>query len=428
MSKNLRRMVTIGLVLAMGILPMSANSNIVSAQGQEETKTLIMTREDDIDSFDDLDGMTLDLSDKNIVPDADGKVEIDDNDAVPQGNMARNMIQGSLSFVIEGLSFEGMDGVSSVNRPIQNIYVMGDYIYVTQTYTKTDYSKTDDKGNYVKLHGNVKISKCYRSSQYGKVVTVQNSMNIEEVGHGQNLVPYRVNGSQYFIVCANAINNNPANDEIWEANKVGRITYQAGMTINKQNINTLNDTEYSNKTRTKFDDLRRCAVNLSPDGKKMLMFKQSRQGNVQYSFYDFSEVKRALGSNLSTDRSFRYNDKLAAACDSDVINASNVPNGQLQGIAIDNDSNIYIVSDGDGTYDIRANLSVIFKKSKKTVYYNVYGDINEMIYYCKGETLEIEIEGIQVINDKIYIGIAPREQNLRKKAFIYSIDNGLIHE
>ena len=113
------------------------------------------------------------------------------------------------------------------------------------------------------------------------------------------------------------------------------------MTINKQNINTLNDTEYSNQTRTKFDDLRRCAVNLSPDGKKMLMFKQSRQGNVQYSFYDFSEVKRALGSNLSTDRSFRYNDKLAAACDSDVINADNVPNGQLQGIAIDNDS-IYI--------------------------------------------------------------------------------------
>ena len=31
---------------------------------------------------------------------------------------------------------------------------------------------------------------------------------------------------------------------------------------------------------------------------------------------------------------------------------ANVPNGQLQGIAIDNDSNIYIVSDGDGTYDM----------------------------------------------------------------------------
>ena len=105
MSKNLRRMVTFGLVVTMGILPMSAHSNIVSAQGQEETKTLIMTREDDIDSFDDLDGMTLDLSDKNIVPDADGKVEIDVNDAVPQGNMARNMIQGSLSFVIENLKY-----------------------------------------------------------------------------------------------------------------------------------------------------------------------------------------------------------------------------------------------------------------------------------------------------------------------------------
>ena len=381
MSKNLRRMVTIGLVLAMGILPMSANSNIVSAQGQEETKTLIMTREDDIDSFDDLDGMTLDLSDKNIVPDADGKVEIDDNDAVPQGNMARNMIQGSLSFVIEGLSFEGMDGVSSVNRPIQNIYVMGDYIYVTQTYTKTDYSKTDDKGNYVKLHGNVKISKCYRSSQYGKVVTVQNSMNIEEVGHGQNLVPYRVNGSQYFIVCANANKTKiDENTTYWEAGKIGKIEYQPDVTFTSTKIDKLDDTEYSNKTRTPFYDLRRCAVNVSPDGKKMLMFKQSRQGNVQYSFYDFNAIKKALDSNSTNDRSFRYNDKLAEACDSDVINADNVPNGQLQGIAIDNDMNIYIVSDGDGTYNTLANLSVIFKKSKKTVYYNVYGDINEMIY------------------------------------------------
>lgn len=54
-----------------------------------------------------------------------------------------------------------------------------------------------------------------------------------------------------------------------------------------------------------------------------------------------------------------------------MINASNVPNGQLQGIAIDNDMNIYIVSDGDGTYNTLANLSVIFKKSKKQ-YITVY--------------------------------------------------------
>ena len=34
MSKNLRRTVTIGLVVAMGILPMSAHSNMASAQEQ----------------------------------------------------------------------------------------------------------------------------------------------------------------------------------------------------------------------------------------------------------------------------------------------------------------------------------------------------------------------------------------------------------
>ena len=113
---------TIGLVVAMGILSMSANSNIASAQEQEQTGTLVMAKQDEIDSFDDLAGMTLDLSDKNIVPDDSGKVEIDVNDAVQQGNMARTMIKGNLSFVIEGFNFKKMNGVSSINRPIQNIY------------------------------------------------------------------------------------------------------------------------------------------------------------------------------------------------------------------------------------------------------------------------------------------------------------------
>ena len=61
-----------------------------------------MTKEDEIDSFDDLAGMTLDLSDKNIVPDDKGKVEIDVSDAVQQGNMARTtVVYGEKKFTIE---------------------------------------------------------------------------------------------------------------------------------------------------------------------------------------------------------------------------------------------------------------------------------------------------------------------------------------
>ena len=423
MSKNLRRMVTFGLVVTMGILPMSAHSNIVSAQGQEETKTLIMTREDDIDSFDDLDGMTLDLSDKNIVPDADGKVEVDVNDAVTQGNMARNMIHGEFAFWINNLSdFSGMDGVYSANRPIQNIYITNNEIYVTQVYAKNGNSN------------NVKISRCEIMPQNRKQAVMRDSMNIEGVGHGQNLIPYQYNNNQYFIVCANANKTKiDENTTYWEAGKIGKIEYQPNVTFTSAEIDKLDDTEYSNKTRTPFYDLRRCAVNVSPDGKKMLMFKQSRQGNVQYSFYDFNAIKKALDSNSTNDRSFRYNDKLAEACDSDVINADNVPNGQLQGIAIDNDMNIYIVSDGDGTYNTLANLSVIFKKSKKTIYYSIYGSVSEILYYLgdtisSSEELELEIEGLQIINDKIYMGISPKAENQRNRAFIYYIDNGLIHE
>ena len=410
MSKNLRKMVTFGLVVAMGILPISAHSNIASAQEQEQTGTLVMTKEDEIDSFDDLAGMTLDMSNKNIVPDDSGKVEIDVNDAVPQGNMARNMIKGNLSFVIEGFNFKKMNGVSSINRPIQNIYVMNSEIYVTQTYSINDKHKKQ---------GNVKISRCVIDTKDNKTAKRVDDMNIEGVGHGQNLIPYQYNNKQYFIVCANAVNNYQTNGkEVWEANKVGRIVYDARTTKTSEDINILDDTEYSNKTREPFNNIRRCAVYVSPDNKKILMFKQSRQGNVQYSFYDFDVVKQVLDSNSAKDMSFKYSDKLQAACYDYEINSNDLPVSQLQGIAIDNSLNIYIVCDGNGTYNTRADLCVIFKKSKRTIYYNVYWDISE----------EIEIEGIQVCNNKIYIGVSPKNEKSRNKAYIYSVDNGLIYE
>ena len=325
MSKNLRRMVTFGLVVTMGILPISAHSNIASAQEQEQTGTLVMTKEDEIDSFDDLAGMTLDLSDKNIVPDDKGKVEIDVNDAVQQGNMARNMIKGNLSFVIEGFNFKKMNGVSSINRPIQNIYVMNNEIYVTQTYTINDNREQQ---------GNVKISRCVIDTKDNKTAKRVDDMNIEGVGHGQNLIPYQYNNKQYFIVCANAVNNNPTNEKSWEANKIGRIVYDAGTTKTSKNINMLEDTEYSNKTREPFNNIRRCAVYVSPDNKKILMFKQNTQRAVQYSFYDFDVVKQVLDSNSSKDMSFKSSDKLQAACYDYEINSNDLPVSQLQLIIV----------------------------------------------------------------------------------------------
>lgn len=401
-------MVTIGLVVAMGILPMSAHSNMASAQEQEQTGTLVMTKEDEIDSFDDLAGMTLDLSDKNIVPDDKGKVEIDVSDAVQQGNMARNMIQGELKFWISDLNdFSGMTGVSPKNKPIQNIYITDNEIYVTQVYTK------NGKRN------NVKISRCKILPQNHKLAQAQDSMNLEGVGHGQNLIPYQYNNNQYFIVCASANKTKiDKNTTYWEAGKIGKIEYQPNVTFTSAEIDKLDDTEYSNKTRTPFNNIRRCAVYVSPDNKKILMFKQNTQRAVQYSFYDFDVVKQVLDSNSAKDMSFKYSDKLQAACYDYEINSNDLPVSQLQGIAIDNSLNIYIVCDGNGTYNTRADLCVIFKKSKRTIYYNVYWDISE----------EIEIEGIQVCNNKIYIGVSPKNEKSRNKAYIYSVDNGLIYE
>ena len=283
-----------------------------------------MTKEDEIDSFDDLAGMTLDMSNKNIVPDDSGKVEIDVNDAVQQGSMARNMIPGSVKFKIENLTFS-MTGVSELNRPIQNIYVMNNEIYVTQTYTINDNREQQ---------GNVKISRCVIDTKDNKTAKRVDDMNIEGVGHGQNLIPYQYNNKQYFIVCANAVNNNPTNEKSWEANKIGRIVYDAGTTKTSKNINMLEDTEYSNKTREPFNNIRRCAVYVSPDNKKMLMFKQNIQKAVQYSFYDFDVVKQVLDSNSSKDMSFKSSDKLQAACYDYEINSNDLPVSQLQLIIV----------------------------------------------------------------------------------------------
>ena len=52
-----------------------------------------------------------------------------------------------------------------------------------------------------------------------------------------------------------------------------------------------------------------------------------------------------------------------------------------------------------------------------------------MLYYLHGQVsdLELEIEGIQILNDKIYIGMAPKEEKYRKYAYIYSIDRSHIY-
>ena len=418
MRRNFRRMAIFCLVMAMGILPMSAHSNIASAQEQEQTGTLVMTKEDEIDSFDDLAGMTLDLSDKNIVPDDKGKVEIDVNDAVQQGSMARNMIPGSVKFKIENLTFS-MTGVSELNRPIQNIYVMNSEIYVTQTYSINDKHKKQ---------GNVKISRCVIDTKDNKTAKKVDDMNIEGVGHGQNLIPYQYNNKQYFIVCANAVNNYQTNGkEVWEANKVGRIVYDARTTKTSEDINILDDTEYSNKTREPFNNIRRCAVYVSPDNKKMLMFKQNIQKAVQYSFYDFDVVKQVLDSNSAKDMSFKSSDKLQAACYDYEINSNDLPVSQLQGIAIDNSLNIYICRDGNNNNNCRAELCVMFKLSNKTKIYDVYGEINEITDALNDDSVELEIEGIQLTNDKIYIGMAPKEEKYGKYAYIYSIDRSYIY-
>ncbi len=99
--------------------------------------------------------------------------------------------------------------------------------------------------------------------------------------------------------------------------------------------------------------------------------------------------------------------KLSDAC-LDVINKSGLPLSQLQGIDI--------VKNGNKTTAQQAILSVIFWSSETTKNYNLSWTASE----------ELEIEGIQVRTNKIYIGASPYNESDRKRAYIFSINKSAV--
>lgn len=353
-------------------------------------------------NLEDLEGLSLDFSDENLMPDENGTVEVHLQDKVISENIGgpeKAKIDGVQKFKITNLSnFSDISGVTVEYRPIQNIYVTTKYVYVTQVYS----------------HKNVKLSRC-KINEEGTEAAYQDSMNLESVGHGQTLVPYtrKDNGvdNHYFLVCANAIEGS----NYWEANRIGRIKYVAGETKPNTEIKSLLNTEYSNAKRSLFADLRRCAANLSTNGETMLMFKQSTSGNVQYSYYSFDVIHNVFNGNNISEMNFKTSTKLSDAC-LDVINKSGLPLSQLQGIDIDDDLNIYIVKNGNKTTAQQAILSVIFWSSETTKNYNLSWTASE----------KLEIEGIQVRTNKIYIGASPYNESDRKRAYIFSIDKSAV--
>lgn len=396
MNKKIRRGMVMYITLAM--LCSCFLSNKVSASRKTESEEIILKQEE---SFENLDGLSLDLSSDNIVPNENGDVEIPiqtDYTTRKNNRVSRNFISGSKKFTITNLSdFSDIPGVNVMHRPIQNIYATSQYIYVTQVYNSN----------------NVKLSRCKITGS--TTATYNDSMNLECVGHGQTLVPYtRIdNGltNHYFLVCANA------NQDYNEANEIGRIKYVAGQNLKNTEINRLSNLAYSNSTRSVFANLRRCAVNLSTDGETMLLFKQSTSGNVQYSYYNFGVVHDVLNGNKSETKNFQKSTTLSNAC-FDVINKSNLPFSQLQGIDIDDDLNIYIVCNGNNTVEQQARLSVIFWKTETTKNFNLSWQSSE----------KLEIEGIQVRTNKIYIGAAPYDESNRSRAYVFSIDKSDISE
>ena len=400
MGKWIRRIMVMYMIVVIGS---SSVSKTVFASEESEIGELLLTQESGLE---DLAGLSLDFSGENIIPDENGTVEIPLWDKFITENISgpqKASVSGVEKFTITKLSdFSDISEEQNVSigyRPIQNIYATSQYIYVTQVYNSK----------------NVKLSRCTITGN--RTAEYKDSMNLKSVGHGQTLVPYtRVdNGvtNHYFLVCANAVNKS----DYWEANQIGRIKYTAGKTLMNTEINRLSNIDYSNPSRSFFSDLRRCAVNLSTDGNTMLMFKQSTSGNVQYSYYSFDIIHTVFNGNNNNEKNFQISTKLSDAC-IDVINKSGLPLSQLQGIDIDDDLNIYIVRNGNNTTEQQARLSVIFRSSGITKNYNLSWDASE----------KLEIEGIQVRTNKIYIGAAPYDSSNRNKAYIFSINKSDIKE
>ena len=303
--------------------------------------------------------------------------------------------------------------LGETNHAIQSYYISGSQIYICQHYEKYTFNKIRYTGNLILL------SRCKLSN---KTFTIQDSMLLTNVGHGQTLDMYTYGGKPYFLISCGGQPATRATD-VWST-QIGRITYSAGTVLDNSNIKRLTYLDYSHNGDKSFGVIKRVDAALSTDKKRLLIWKQNLNGDNQFSVYNFVAINQQLSSNSSNTVSFQNNGVLKYACKYVFNDPVDMP-GSIQGLELSNVANnmhsVYISSGNESKEKnkeliiTRFNTNGDFKKKVKISDKGVWG-----LYDGSTETdVEAEIEGLKIAGSNLQFVLRdPRNPDQQVIAYV----------
>lgn len=214
------------------------------------------------------------------------------------------------------------------NNAIQKTYITSQYVYVLQRVGSDSY-----------------LSRCVIS---GARANYQDCMVLTRFGHTQTLEMFQRNGKEYFWIGCKANENY----EYKWATQLARIQYSPRSEIDYTEVYRFSSLSSANGSGTSIGTIKRADAALSSNGKKMFLWVQDADGEIQYSYYDAEVLNQKLDA-LEKNGGSKY----IAFTNADIKNAcygsfrqsgSNrvLPNGSCQGVEFNDADNIFIIGGG----------------------------------------------------------------------------------
>ena len=261
------------------------------------------------------------------------------------------------------------------------------------------------------------LSRCVIS---GARANYQDCMVLTRFGHTQTLEMFQRNGKEYFWIGCKANENY----EYKWATQLARIQYSPRSEIDYTEVYRFSSLSYANGSGTSIGTIKRADAALSSNGKKLFLWVQDADGEIQYSYYDAEVLNQKLDA-LEKNGGSKY----IAFTNADIKNAcygsfrqsgSNrvLPNGSCQGVEFNDADNIFII--GGGQNDPPKIAKLTGSKSNYT-----FSKLVTVTNSNLGVGAYAETEGIQLEGDYIYFGIYYKNKTDPGRWQIYKISKNV---
>ncbi|WP_159444344.1 helveticin J family class III bacteriocin [Eubacterium uniforme] len=302
--------------------------------------------------------------------------------------------------------------LKNFKHAVQACVKVGDDLYITQAYKKTD----DKKGISKKIGDGFKNDNVVVLSKYklsGGAFVYESSMYLINAGHGQTL-EYLGDGN-FLIECGYYLDKATGNE--WST-QIGRIKYQNGTIYYNWDIKRFTFLSYMG-TRRKGDQIKRVSAALSSDGKKLLVWKRTTKDKQDCIIYSMDKVNALW--NAANDNEVSCKSEAFAKMqneDSGFLvckDFDNIPSS-VQGVDIsDGENGVYSIYISSGDEEVGKKLKLYRYNSNKNLKSSC--DIDYGSVWAKNSDRKVEIEGIRIDGDNLQFVL--KDSKSKKHVIVY---------